>query len=105
MAERAAENAAASDHAIDAPQIAPRPDCARIRRRQLIEDLRVDRSPPQAHSTLRSAPWQLKPAPNDPSHHHPPGSRPVRAACSTKYTKALERLPYSRNTAALYRRS
>src|SRR5206468_11698211 len=57
------------------------------------------------HSTSSKAPWQLNPAPNDESHHQPPGALSASAACITKYTDALLILPNSRNTAALHRKS
>src|SRR5690348_4575062 len=94
---------------VDAPQIAARPPGPGIVRRQLIEQLGLDvaihfKDEPEDeddYPTSSSAPWQLKPAPNDDIHHNPSGTASCKARWSTKKTVGLLILPYSRSTAAL----
>ena len=81
--ERAGEDAARAHERIDAAQVAPRPLRDRVVRREVVERLGLERAR-QHHSTRSSAPWQLKPAPNDDSHHHPAGASSAIAAARTK---------------------
>src|SRR5512139_3221116 len=111
--ERARKHAGVTHDSVHDAQVAPRAQRAGVVRRKLVEQLRDDAARPArgpfrtlrqcAHATSSSAPWQLKPAPNDDIHHQPPCARSARAASSTKYTNALLKLPYSRRTPALYR--
>ena len=39
------------------------------------------------HSTANRAPWHVNPAPNDDSHHQPPGALSSSAASITKYNR------------------
>ena len=89
-AERASEDPARAHERVDAAQVAARALRHRIVGREVVERLRLEDARQHVdagrhrHSTRSSAPWQLKPAPNDDSHHQPAGAPSASAASSTK---------------------
>ena len=100
IGQRPEHNGARAHHPMHALQITSRTHRGRIVFCQAVKRFSGDNSL-HHHCTFSNAPWQLNPAPNDDSHHHPPGASSASAASSTKYTNALDRLPYSRSIAAL----
>ena len=106
-AVRRATIAALRHERVDAHQVAARALRARIVRRQLVQPLGLHAAlAPSAHATRSSAPWQLKPAPKDDIHHQPPGARAAQRAPRARRTRTgCDRLPNSRSTPALQRRS
>ena len=70
--------------AMDALQVATRLHRGRVVFFECVERLDAH-SPGKTHAwTFSSAPWQQNPAPNDESHHQPPGASSAIAAASTK---------------------
>ena len=68
---------------VDAPQVAARTDGGGVVGGQRVERFGGHHAH-RGHATFNSAPWQLKPAPNDDNHHQPPGAASASAASSTK---------------------
>ena len=78
-----ARRSASAHRPVDAPQVTARAHGAGVILGQAVQHFGGDDAGHQ-RLTPSKAPWQLKPAPNDDSHHQPSGASSASAASSTK---------------------